>query len=416
MWTKSLVWSAVFAATLMAAGSARPQETSGEPAKSRAQELKELNDKLSTSRERERELSTEEQRLKSEIDGLKRKSVIIAAQIQSQEAEMGRLEAERDLLERREFELRAELDSQHDRLSRILGVLERMSRTPPPALLVRPQDATAAARSAMVLSAVVPYVEGEAAKLGATLAELGHVRSQSEERTRKLDEENTELARLKVEIGETMESLAQLVASTASELKTERQRLREMADQAETLAALVEKIEKSKVELSPEPQRPDAPVIVMSEAAAASGTANSLKGTLLWPANGWIKAHFNEPGTRPGKSKGVVVAARPGAQVVSPVDGRIEFADVYRAYGNLLIISTGKGYHILLAGLERIDGAVGQWLIAGEPVGVMGPGATGEERAGKTGDSHAELYIELQKNGVAIDPLPWFSNQGKVSG
>jgi murein hydrolase activator len=393
-----------------------PSWSQDDPPKTKAEELEELKEKLSTSRDRERELSTEEQRLKSEIDGLKRKSVTIAAQIQAQEVELGRLEAERDLLARREFELRAELDSQHDRLSRILGVLERMSRTPPPALLVQPQDATAAARSAMVLSAVVPFVEGESAKLGATLAEMTNVRNQSNQRSEELATENTELAKLKVEIGETMGALGNLVSATISELKSERQRLREMADQAESLAALIEKIEKSKAEVGPEPERPDAPVIVMSEAAAAAGMPITLKGTLLWPATGWIKGHFNEGSSRSGKYKGIVVAARPGAQIVSPVDGRIEFADVYRAYGNLLIISTGKGYHILLAGLERIDGTVGQWLIAGEPVGVMGPGVAGEERAGKTGESHAELYIELQKNGVAIDPLPWFSNQGKVSG
>jgi septal ring factor EnvC (AmiA/AmiB activator) len=407
----------VLGAFLLNAEPTRAQESEETSTpKTKAEELQELKDRLSTSRERERELSTEEQRLKSEIDGLKKKSVSIAAQIQAQEAELSRLEGERDLLERREFELRAELDSQHDRLSRILGVLERMSRTPPPALLVQPQDATAAARSAMMLSAVVPFVESEAAKLGGTLAEIMQVRRQSNERSAELATENTELAMLRAEIGETTDALGKLVAQTTSELKSERQKLRQMADEAESLTALIEKIEKAKAEVAPEPERSDAPVIVMSEAAAAAGMQNSLKGTLLWPANGWIKGHFNEGSSRSGKYKGIVVAARPGAQVVSPVDGRIEFADVYRAYGNLLIISTGKGYHILLAGLERIDGAVGQWLIAGEPVGVMGPGVAGEERAGKSGESHAELYIELQKNGVAIDPLPWFSNQGKVSG
>jgi septal ring factor EnvC (AmiA/AmiB activator) len=229
------------------------------PPKSQAEELQELKEKLSTSRDRERQLSTEEQRLKSEIDGLKRKSVTMAAEILAQEAELSRLEEEREKLSRREFELRAELDSQHERLSRILGVLERMSRTPPPALLVQPQDATAAARSAMVLSAVVPFVESEAAKLGATLAEMTEIRTQINQRSADLADENTELAKLRVEIGETMDALGKLVAVTTSELKSERERLREMADQAESLAALIEKIEKAKAAVAPEPERPMLP-------------------------------------------------------------------------------------------------------------------------------------------------------------
>lgn len=380
------------------------------------EQLEQLNEQLNKGRERERELSTEEQRLKSEIDGLKRRSVTIASEIQTQEGELSRIESERDVLVRREFELRAELDAQHERLSKILGVLQRMSRTPPPALLVKPEDATAAARSAMVLSAVVPFVESEAAKLGGTLTEIAQVRNASAARAGQIATENTKLAKLRVEVQETMDKLADLVSLTTSELKTERERLRDLADQSESLAALIQNIEKAKPG-SEKPVTPDgAPVIVMSDAAASASNKITLKGSLLWPAAGLIKSRFDEAGSRSGQTKGLVVAARPGGQVVAPADGRIEFADVYRAYGNLLIISTGQGYHILLSGLERIDGAVGQWVIAGEPVGVMGPGGAGVERTGTTGEARAELYIELQKNGVAIDPLPWFSNQGKVSG
>jgi septal ring factor EnvC (AmiA/AmiB activator) len=69
-----------------------------------------------------------------------------------------------------------------------------------------------------------------------------------------------------------------------------------------------------------------------------------------------------------------------------------------------LIIEHGDGYHSLLAGLERIDGAVGQWLVAGEPVGVM-----------PTGD--ASLYLELRHHDQPINPLPWLATrEDKVSG
>ena len=56
------------------------------------------------------------------------------------------------------------------------------------------------------------------------------------------------------------------------------------------------------------------------------------------------------------------------------------FAGPFRGYGQILIIEHGDGYHSLLAGLDRIDGAVGQWLVAGEPVGVM-PERRGRSRA-----------------------------------
>jgi septal ring factor EnvC (AmiA/AmiB activator) len=73
-----------------------------------------------------------------------------------------------------------------------------------------------------------------------------------------------------------------------------------------------------------------------------------------------------------------------------------------------LIIEHGGGYHTVLAGLDRVDAVVGQWLLAGEPVGAMA--AAGAPQA--TGDASAsgrpKLYLELRRNGLPIDPVPWF--------
>ena len=47
------------------------------------------------------------------------------------------------------------------------------------------------------------------------------------------------------------------------------------------------------------------------------------------------------------------------------------YAGPFRSYGQLLIINAGDGYHVLLAGMERIDVQLGQFVLAGEPVAVM---------------------------------------------
>ena len=126
------------------------------------------------------------------------------------------------------------------------------------------------------------------------------------------------------------------------------------------------------------------------------------------PARGPIATRFGERNDVGLQSQGIVVEARPGAQVVSPYDGRIVFAGAFRRYGQLLIIAHGEGYHTLLAGFASIEGVVGQWLLAGEPVGKMG----GQERQEKP-----TLYIELRHNGEPINPLPWLAaSETKVSG
>jgi septal ring factor EnvC (AmiA/AmiB activator) len=56
----------------------------------------------------------------------------------------------------------------------------------------------------------------------------------------------------------------------------------------------------------------------------------------------------------------------------------------------------------VLAGLDRLDVAAGQRLLAGEPIGVL---------AG-SGGSGASLYVELRRNGQPVDPRPWFAARG----
>ena len=61
-----------------------------------------------------------------------------------------------------------------------------------------------------------------------------------------------------------------------------------------------------------------------------------------------------------------------------------------------MIIDHGERYHTILAGFDRIDAVVGQWVLAGEPVAQMSDSAGG----------NPELYLELRRTGQAINPLP----------
>jgi len=106
-------------------------------------------------------------------------------------------------------------------------------------------------------------------------------------------------------------------------------------------------------------------------------------------------------------SKGISIQTRTQAQVVAPYDGQVVYAGKFRGYGQILIIEHDGRYHTLLAGLERIDAVVGQWILAGEPIGVMG---SPQERS-------PELYLEFRHAGQPVNPLPWLATTDeKVQG
>jgi septal ring factor EnvC (AmiA/AmiB activator) len=140
------------------------------------------------------------------------------------------------------------------------------------------------------------------------------------------------------------------------------------------------------------------------------------KNPIFAPARGRILTHFGDATDTGGASKGLVLETRPGAQIVAPFDGRIAFEGPFRSYGQILIIEHGGGYHTVLAGLDRVDAVVGQWLLAGEPVGSMAPVGAPlyalKSADGGSGDISAagrpKLYLELRRNGQPVDPVPWF--------
>jgi septal ring factor EnvC (AmiA/AmiB activator) len=125
------------------------------------------------------------------------------------------------------------------------------------------------------------------------------------------------------------------------------------------------------------------------------------------PATGALVARFGDPMPAGAPaSKGLTFETRPGAQVVAPFDGKVLFAGPFKGYGQILIIGHGDGYHSLLAGLDRVDESVGQWLVAGEPVGVMSQSS-----------QKPRLYLELRHDGQPINPLPWLAiRDEKVNG
>ncbi|MCO6420037.1 peptidoglycan DD-metalloendopeptidase family protein, partial [Siccirubricoccus sp. KC 17139] len=125
------------------------------------------------------------------------------------------------------------------------------------------------------------------------------------------------------------------------------------------------------------------------------------RGGRTLPVAGQVTREFGAGGEG-GPARGLTLAAPPGARVVSPCGGKAVFAAPFRSYGQLLIVDCGDGYHVVLAGMERLDAAPGQRLLAGEPVGQLGTAAP-------EGRGRATLYLELRRAGQPVDPRSWLA-------
>jgi septal ring factor EnvC (AmiA/AmiB activator) len=139
------------------------------------------------------------------------------------------------------------------------------------------------------------------------------------------------------------------------------------------------------------------------------------KGTLRLPAKGREIKRYGDAESAGGTARGISLQTRPEARITAPSDGWVVYAGEFRSYGQLLIINAGGGYHVLLAGMSRIDVSLGQFVLAGEPIAVMGnsgaPSQSGDD------NSRPVLYVEFRKDGRPIDPDPWWAEASeKVQG
>lgn len=332
------------------------------------------------------------------------------------------------LLDKAAADLDRSLASRRGIIADVLAALLRMGRNPPPALLLRPDDALEAVRSALLLGALVPELRVEAETLAADLnehkrvkAELVAARESLANLRRALDDDRRRISAL---VGERQKRQAEEHPVPPAE----RAQADGLARTAPDVHDLVTRLE---TEVPPAARAADA---ARGAATAVPGRAADLaalkdpkrlapaipfteaKGLLPLPVAGVKLSDFGARDAVGGTEKGLTLATRPAAPVSAPVDGWVVYAGPFRSYGQLLIINAGGGYHILMAGMERITVDLGQFVLAGEPVAVMGaarvagPSASqGTSPGGGAASGQPQLYVEFRKDGVSIDPAPWWA-------
>ena len=426
-------------AALLAAGSGRahaaePEESAAARA-ARQAELDAVARDIALTEERQAELRREIAALDKDRATLNQTLIETGQRVQALEAAIDDTEGRIRALAANEAALHDSLVRRRDVLAEVLAALQRMGHRPPPAILVRPEDALASVRSAILLGAVVPDLRAAADKLALdlkTMVSLKNEMAMERDRMRRdavaLAEERTRVELLLAELRE------QRVAS-ASALADEEKRAAALAAQATNLKDLIARMENeiaaaARAKASAEKAAADNRKASEDGSRAkptSLGSADRLapavsfvdaRGLLPLPVNGKRIRGYGDQDGLGVKTEGISIATRPGAQVNAPSDGWVVYAGPFRSYGQLLIINAGDGYHVLLAGMERIDVQLGQFVLAGEPVAMMASPKLASAGAVDMVSTQPVLYIEFRKDGTSIDPAPWWaaSSEKKVGG
>ncbi len=378
-------------------------------------DLRAARDAQKKSIETEAALKREIEQIGSDRRKLNQDLIDTAGRIRGVESQVTATEARLKPLDDNERNIRKSLDGRRAVIGEVLAALQRMGHRPPPALISSPEDALQSVRTAMLLGAVLPEMRHEVEALASDLTALLTVRKQITAERDRLKSEVASLGNERTRMTALIEERQKQQTEREKALDAERTRAAQLGRQVDNLKDLIAKLEqgldpatRAAREAARSDTRPAMAALHDAGRLAPAVAFTALRGRVPIPVNGVKLKEYGAPDGVGGQEKGLSIATRAGAQVTAPADGWVVYAGPFRSYGQLLILNAGNGYHILLAGMERISVDLGQFVLTGEPVAVMGNGSHIAAILA-TGSSQPVLYIEFRKDGTPVDPGPWWA-------
>ncbi len=398
-----------FALTGAAPATAQPREEQ--------RELADIEKKLKERRGDETRLRDEAKARDKEVAALRHRMIEAADALQDAERRIVEIKAETARLEREQKQLSASLATQQSSLGDALAALQSIERARPPALLVSPEDAAHAARTAMLLADVTPQIEARAGALKETLSRHADVRSALDKERIASEQTNAEIAQRRALLAELLQD-KQSERRTAERLaKAAQSETAALAARADSLRGILNRLEKLARVVAPRVKPPApargrtatarlAPPNIAIERPAPYRPARPFagaRGALKAPIVGNVIGNFGAARPEGGKFDGLRYAASSGAIVTAPFEGNVSFARNWDPIGNLIVLDVGGGFHILLLGVGAFLVEEGQSVKAGEPVAAMS-------------GADAELDLEIRRNGDPVNPSLWLSGNAGADG
>ncbi len=325
-------------------------------------------------------------------------------------------------LARQRQDAEARLRQQAEAMAPLLPLIERMSLYPTETLLAVPAAPEDTLRGVLVLAGISHQIESEAEALRREQTAVDAATAALRAETPKLAAAEATQASQAADLDRQIAAAQADRRAASDEATVAAKNAAAQASRADSLRDAITQLEAERRAAEAQAQK-EAALAERQKQTAAAATARNRQEALARPTGAGTIPAAARPGgqltapvagtivrawgqaTDAGPATGISYQAAPNARVVSPCGGRVVFAQPFRSYGNLLIVDCGGGYHAVLAGLARLDIAVGRSVAIGEPVGVM-PGWD-PSAAGK----RPSLYVELRRDGQPVNPAPWLRSR-----
>lgn len=354
------------------------------PAPTKKVSLEDLNTKLQDKKTEEKVLKKKIQNLKGALAITKKDLIDLAKKMKEQETRLLGLQKKIKDLETQQEIIHLRLKKDQKSISQLLIALQRIRRTPPEAVIVRPEAPLKTAQSAMLLQTILPGIHKRAESFKNDITRLEELIQESEQARHSAVQASKELDFQHTDMISLLEERKSLYRKTIQDHEKQEKEVLRIAHQAQNLRDLLNKIEQK--ERTAKKRKNIKPL-------AAKDTIRNVQIPIIGP----IQVGFGQVNDIGAQSQGLQIEGRPKGLVISPLAGTVRYGGEFKNYGTIIIIEHKGGYHSLIAGLGQIQTTVGQSVIAGEPIGLLPDSSLG--------GSKPSLYYELRYKGQPIDPF-----------
>lgn len=390
-------------------------------------ELQALEQSLGLSKDKTDKLKAEIEAMKGDRDKQNAALIAASARVKAAEADIAAVQNKIGDLIVQELDTRGRLDGADASISNVLAALERISESPPPALIVDPSDALGSARSAILISSILPQLRAKAEQVTADLKHLNDIKASAQAENDHLKANFDVLEEEQLRIATLIEAQKQNEVTATAALADEQKQAADMADRAAALRQTITDLGKQAQAV--------ATAAEATETANAGGKAPKLddetiklalansarvqpavpftaaKGFLDFPvARGVNVINYGDGDGFGGVSQGLSVVTNADAPVLAPADSWVLYSGTYLNYGQIVILDAGQDYTILLAGMARVDVKPGQFVLMGKTIGAMGSRTIGRTVATSAGAQRPTLYVEMRNKNVPFDPSGWWAS------
>jgi len=383
MLSRTLTFLLLLGLAAVAAG----QDSSGEVAKVKEQELEEVRERISELKQSMDAAAEERDRLTGELQELD-----IA--ISEQRMRIAEIEREQKYTANKKQKLDQDLAEREQHLDEESQALAAQVRTAYMSgsqekikLLLNQRDPATLGRLMAYYRYLNDYRAENIEAVVAQIQKLDALRAQIAAEAARLStlarSRYDELGRLNT----SQESRKELLVSLRRKIANEGEEVARLAAQEEDLTRLIAELTSI---LSDYPITSEQPF-------------SEHKGRLTWPVAGTLRHDFGQP--RVGgriKWNGVVLAAPRGREVRAVYHGRVAFADWLAGMGLLVIVDHGEGYMTLYGYNETIRKDTGDWVAPGDVIATVGDSG---------GQPQAGLYFELRRGTKPENPRRWVTKK-----